>query len=40
MEEPVSDEEDPKKDKKPKERLRRKKWFSIHHLKVDKRRPC
>ncbi|CAM0944251.1 unnamed protein product [Alopecurus aequalis] len=37
----VSDEEGPnKKEKKPKERLRRKKWFSIHHLKVDKRRPC
>jgi hypothetical protein len=37
---PVSDEEGPKKEKTPKERVRRKKWFSIHHLKVDKRRPC
>jgi len=28
-----------KKEKKPKDRIRRKKWFNIH-LKVDKRRPC
>ncbi|KQK01985.1 chaperone protein dnaJ 16 [Brachypodium distachyon] len=39
MEASVSDEEGPKKEKKPKERLRRKKWFNVH-LKVDKRRPC
>ena len=41
MEASASDEEGPnKKEKKPKERLRRKRWFNIHHLKVDKRRPC
>ncbi|XP_066319461.1 chaperone protein dnaJ 16-like [Miscanthus floridulus] len=36
-----SDDEGPKnkKEKKPKDRIRRKKWFNIH-LKVDKRRPC
>ncbi|XP_062220246.1 chaperone protein dnaJ 16-like isoform X2 [Phragmites australis] len=36
-----SDDEGPKskKEKKPKDRLQRKKWFNIH-LKVDKRRPC
>ncbi|GJM86797.1 hypothetical protein PR202_ga02689 [Eleusine coracana subsp. coracana] len=41
MEGPRSDDEGPKskKEKKPKDRLRKKKWFNIP-LKVDKRRPC
>lgn len=41
MEGSKSDDEGPenKKEEKPKDRIRRKKWFNIH-LKVDKRRPC
>lgn len=41
MEGSKSDDEGPenKKEEKPKDRFRRKKWFNIH-LKVDKRRPC
>lgn len=41
MEGSKSDDEGPenKREEKPKDRIRRKKWFNIH-LKVDKRRPC